>query len=148
MSKEEIAEYEKSKLTHEQVVEYEKNGQVEIEGETILAGELIITREFSGDRSIYEADSTKLGDIVLIIDLRIDDEMRKTYLAREVMNRIQKIRKNIGLDVSDEVNVFYSLSEGAESSKVQVAIQDREALIVETIRTSLKPLQVNNHMKW
>ena len=122
LSKEEIAEYEKSKLTHEQVVEYEKNGQVEIEGETILAGELIITREFSGDRSIYEADSTKLGDIVLIIDLRIDDEMRKTYLAREVMNRIQKIRKNIGLDVSDEVNVFYSLSEGAESSKVQVAI--------------------------
>jgi len=140
LSKEEIVEFEKSKLTHEQVIEYEKNGQVEIEGEIIQAGELIVTREFAGDKTIYEAESTKLGDIVLIIDLRIDDEMRKTYLAREVMNRIQKIRKNIGLDVSDEVNVFYALSEGTESDKIQVAIQEREALIVETIRTSLKPI--------
>ena len=140
LSKEEIVEFEKSKLTHEQVLEYEKNGQVEIEGETILAGELVITRQFSGDRSIYEADSTKLGDIVLVIDIRVDDEMRKTYLAREVVNRIQKIRKNIGLDVSDEVNVFYSVDASEGSQNLLTAIRDRESVIVETIRTSIKPI--------
>ena len=140
LSKAEIVEFEKSKLTHDQVLEYEKNGQVEIEGETILAGELIITRQFSGDKSIYEADSTKLGDIVLIIDVRVDDEMQKTYLAREVVNRIQKIRKNIGLDVSDEVNVFYSVVESEGSEKLLTAIRDRESVIIETIRTSIKPL--------
>ena len=36
LSKAEIVEFEKSKLTHDQVLEYEKNGQVEIEARLSL----------------------------------------------------------------------------------------------------------------
>ena len=36
-------------------------------------------------------------------------------------------------------SMYFTHYQKVESSKVQVAIQDREALIVETIRTSLKP---------
>ena len=50
----------------------------------------------------------------MIIDVRVDDEMRKTYLARRLLTDTE-IRKNIGLDVSDEVNVFYSVAASDES---------------------------------
>jgi isoleucyl-tRNA synthetase len=43
------------------------------------------------------------GAITVALDLRVDDELEREGLAREVVNRVQKLRREAGLEVSDRI---------------------------------------------
>ena len=45
-------------------------------------------------------DACAEGDVMAVLDLRSDDSLRDAGLAREVVNRVQKLRKKAGLQVS------------------------------------------------
>lgn len=47
------------------------------------------------------------GEVLAVLDLRRDDGLVSAGLARELVNRVQKLRKSAGLVVTDEVEVFY-----------------------------------------
>ena len=47
------------------------------------------------------------GEVLAVLDLRRDDSLISAGLARELVNRVQKLRKSAGLVVTDEVEVFY-----------------------------------------
>ena len=48
----------------------------------------------------------------MALDLTLTDELRQEGLARELVNRIQNIRKDKGLEVTDRISL--SIEEGAE----------------------------------
>ncbi len=45
------------------------------------------------------------GEITLALDIEISDELRQEGLARELVNRIQNLRKDSGLEVTDRIAV-------------------------------------------
>ncbi|MFK5973923.1 MAG: isoleucine--tRNA ligase [Flavobacteriaceae bacterium] len=45
------------------------------------------------------------GLLTVALDVTIDDELRKEGIARELVNRIQNIRKESGLEVTDKIDV-------------------------------------------
>lgn len=94
-------------LTHEQLQRFRADGKIELEGHTVTVEEVVITRDFKGDTKKYEAayDDTSL----IVLDLTVDERMRQEGLAREVINRIQKLRKKAGLHPVDPIEVFYSV---------------------------------------
>jgi isoleucyl-tRNA synthetase len=47
------------------------------------------------------------GDLTVILDTRLNPELRKEGLARELVNRIQNFRKDSGLEVSDRIELAY-----------------------------------------
>eukprot|EP01116_Phalansterium_solitarium_P017049 TRINITY_DN4111_c0_g1_i2.p1 TRINITY_DN4111_c0_g1~~TRINITY_DN4111_c0_g1_i2.p1 ORF type:complete len:1065 (+),score=428.48 TRINITY_DN4111_c0_g1_i2:171-3365(+) len=93
-------------LTHEQIQKFRADGQIEISGHTITSQEMVILREFKGDTKKFEAAYDDLTLIVL--DLTVDEKMRQEGVAREVINRIQKLRKKAGVHPTDPIEVFYS----------------------------------------
>ena len=46
-----------------------------------------------------DMDACAEGDVMAVLDLRADDSLRDAGLAREVVNRVQKLRKKAGLQV-------------------------------------------------
>merc|ERR1711974_234364 len=56
----------------------------------------------------YEAHSD--DDILILLDTTPDQEMLDEGVAREVVNRVQKLRKSAGLKVDDQVTMLYSVS--------------------------------------
>jgi isoleucyl-tRNA synthetase len=44
--------------------------------------------------------------ITVALDITIDDELRKEGIARDVVNRVQNLRKEMGLDVQDKIRIF------------------------------------------
>jgi len=50
------------------------------------------------------------GDRAVVLDVRVDDALRLEGIAREVVNRIQHLRKDAGLDVVDHVTTYYEAS--------------------------------------
>jgi len=46
-----------------------------------------------------------LGKLTVALDVTLTNELKQEGVAREVINRVQTIRKKIGLDVTDKINV-------------------------------------------
>lgn len=45
------------------------------------------------------------GSLTVALDVTIDENLRKEGIARELVNRIQNMRKDAGFDVTDKINV-------------------------------------------
>ncbi|HSG46223.1 MAG TPA: DUF5915 domain-containing protein, partial [Longimicrobiales bacterium] len=46
------------------------------------------------------------GRFTAALDPELDDDLRREGLARELVNRIQRLRKDTGLEITDRVELF------------------------------------------
>lgn len=53
-----------------------------------------------------DMDANGDGEVLAVLDLGTDDSLVEAGLAREVVNRVQKLRKKAGLVATDVVDVF------------------------------------------
>jgi hypothetical protein len=61
----------------------------------------------SGD----DIDANGDGEVLAVLDLGTDESLVEAGLAREVVNRVQKLRKKAGLVASDVVDVFLNTNQ-------------------------------------
>lgn len=67
-----------------------------------------------------DVDANGDGEVLAVLDLGTDDSLVEAGLAREVVNRVQKLRKKAGLVASDVVDVYLNAqlhSEGESDNK-------------------------------
>ncbi len=84
--------------------EKEEEFRVEVEGKEIVLGPediLIETQDVPGWAVASD------GGITVALDLEIDDELRREGLARDVVNRVQNLRKSTGLGVQDKIKLAW-----------------------------------------
>ena len=56
------------------------------------------------------------GALTVALDVQLSDELRNEGLAREVVNRIQNLRKEKGLDVTDRIQVKIQQNSGLDNA--------------------------------
>jgi len=97
---------EVASLTEKQVVDFEKEKKIHLNlngSETILTNEdLILKTTASGDWSVVENN-----DVLVAIDTNITPELLSEGVCREFINRTQGLRKSIGFNVTDLVEVRF-----------------------------------------
>ncbi|GJQ07548.1 isoleucine--tRNA ligase [Capnocytophaga cynodegmi] len=73
------------------------------------------------------------GNLLVALDVHITDELRKEGIARELVNRIQNIRKDSGFDVTDKINICIQ-----KQKAVEEAVSDNlEYIKSETLTSEL-----------
>ena len=92
-------------MSQPDIIEFEKNGTFtfEIDGQqaTIEASDVeIISEDIPGWLVANE------GNLTVALDITVTDELRREGIARELVNRIQNIRKTSGFDITDKINVY------------------------------------------
>lgn len=85
--------------------------------------DLVILRRASGDLIVKEA-----WGYFAAIDPAVTSELRMEGLAREVVSRVQRLRKETGLAVSDRILLVVSGTDELES-----AVRTHEARIAEEV---------------
>jgi isoleucyl-tRNA synthetase len=75
--------------------------------------------------------------ITVALDVTISEELRKEGIARDVVNRIQNLRKEMGLDVQDKINIFVENKDQLINSALQL---NKEYICNETqaVKSSFK----------
>ena len=93
-------------LTQEQIAELEKNGSIklaglaELEGLEVLAEDVdIISEDIPGWLVANE------GNLTVALEVELTEELKNEGMARELINRIQNIRKESGFEITDRINV-------------------------------------------
>ncbi|MBR5133894.1 MAG: isoleucine--tRNA ligase [Alistipes sp.] len=99
-----------AQFTQEQIAEIEANAEtcLELNGEkvTVTAADFEITSE---DMPGWLVASE--GKLTVALDITITDELRREGVARELVNRIQNIRKDSGFEVTDKIRVEIEANE-------------------------------------
>lgn len=100
-------------LTDEQLQKFQKEGTIEVLGHKLEPSDLRIMFSFTGPAAEelaqkYEAHSD--NDVLVLLDVTPDEEMQAEGVAREVINRVQKLRKKGHLVPSDSITVHYNIT--------------------------------------
>ena len=99
-----------NRMSQHEIVEFEKAGQadLQLDGESItlsLEDVEILSEDIPGWLVASE------GALTVALDITITDELRYEGIARELVNRIQNIRKDSDFDVTDKVNILIEKQE-------------------------------------
>ena len=92
-------------LGQAEIAQLDRNGRIEIElsdgsREEILRDEVLITtKDIPGWLVASE------GELTVAMDITITENLREEGIAREFVNRIQNLRKDKGLDLTDKIAV-------------------------------------------
>jgi isoleucyl-tRNA synthetase len=122
-------------LTSNDVKAYAETGTVEIDGIKLEKGDLVVGRYVDLPEEQGWATNTD-GDVVVILDTKTYPELEAEGLAREFINRCQRLRKEAGLQATDDVDVFYEFEPGAGTDILAALITHAET-VTKTVRSAL-----------
>lgn len=75
------------------------------------------------------------GNITVALDITITDELKSEGIARDVVNRVQNLRKDMGLDVQDKIRITIQRVDELINSALE---SNREYICAETQAISLE----------
>jgi len=127
-----------ARLTNDQLRAFQAGGALTLEGHALGAEDLVVRREFIGDTARYEADTAPDGSFVVALDTTRDAALEQMGTAREVVNRVQKLRKAAGLQMEDAVEVFFE--EEAGKTAVAAALAANVDLLAGALGAAPLPL--------
>ena len=119
-------------LPQEALASYRDGGPVEIaldgQSQLLQEGDLEVAQEASGDLVVKSE-----GRVTVALDPALDDELRAEGLARELVNRIQRLRKDAGLEITDRIELLL----GGPEAVREAAATHRTFIAGETLALSV-----------
>lgn len=128
-----------------------------MDGIELCEGDVEVTRYFDAAQSTFAATQNAAADaehlplmenhatreVLVLLDCRLYPDMLSEGLQREMVNRVQRLRKKLGLQPTDSVNMFYKLLHDVENQLQRVleppVVQD-DGFLVRVLKRRLLPL--------
>ena len=100
-------------MSTETVMAFQAEGAVSLEDEIINISEVVLRYEF---KKLTNSDNVEamLGEdgLMIFMDMEVREELVDACIAREIVNRIQKLRKQISLKIDDDIRIYYQIIPG------------------------------------
>ena len=104
-----------AKMSQEAIAELEKNGSytLQLDGTDVLV-EATDVEIFSEDIPGWLVANE--GKLTVALDVTVTEELRREGIARELVNRIQNIRKSSGLEITDKIKITLSKNQQTDDA--------------------------------
>ncbi|KAF5370732.1 hypothetical protein D9758_001934 [Tetrapyrgos nigripes] len=120
-------------VTSDQVKEYLSIGKITVDGIQLVEGDLTVQRYLElPDSDIGQYGTHTDNDVVVRLDIQVHPDLQGEWFAREMTNRVQKLRKKAGLQATDDINVYYSF-ETDTGADLLAAVRDYAEMIRKTV---------------
>jgi isoleucyl-tRNA synthetase len=87
-------------LVKEEIAELEKNGKLSKGGFDLVLEDVLISSEDIPGWSVAAE-----GGVTVALDINITEDLKKEGIARDFVNRVQNLRKDMGLEVLDKIGI-------------------------------------------
>lgn len=123
-----------NKLTNDEILEYERTKTIKINGNDLVEGELMVKRKYK----LEEKDLASGGDddMILVMNCIMNPQLLLVGATRELINHIQKQRKSSGLNVEDEIVLFFE-NPGEYYTHV---IQEQMPMLQSSLKIPIHPV--------
>jgi isoleucyl-tRNA synthetase len=87
-------------IGRDEIAQIEKNGALTKDGFELQLEDVLITSEDVPGWSVATE-----GGVTVALDISVTDELKREGIARDFVNRIQNLRKDMGLEVLDKIGI-------------------------------------------
>mmetsp|Transcript_171980 Transcript_171980/g.551247 ORF Transcript_171980/g.551247 Transcript_171980/m.551247 type:complete len:301 (+) Transcript_171980:2-904(+) len=125
-------------LSQDELAEFGRSGSISLCGHHITSEAMTVARRVE---SLNDPNLETFGDAetMVIMDFTPDEELAQMALAREVANRIQRLRKRVGLLPEDDVQIWASVIPGLKGTgALGQMLETRRDDISRSIRRELR----------
>lgn len=92
-------------MSQDDIAAFEQNGTFEVEGYALMAEDVeILTEDMPG--WLVQQN----GELTVALDIELTDSLIEEGLAREIINRVQNLRKSSGLEITDRIKLSLSIT--------------------------------------
>lgn len=131
-------------LSSTEVQKYLIDGSITVDGIKLEKGDLIVKRVLKDDESSKKLETNTDNDVLTILDVELYSELVNEGLAREIINRIQRLRKKAGLMPTDDVKMQYQITSDQEGIGLAKAFTEQSKLMEKILRGPLENFDVLN----
>ena len=119
-------------MSQKDIIEFERQGSftfnVNGEDATVELSDVeVISEDIPGWLVANE------GSLTVALDITVSDELRREGIARELVNRIQNIRKNSGFEITDKIDVVITPNEATDEAVKEYSDYIARQVLAESI---------------
>ncbi|RJE25033.1 Isoleucyl-tRNA synthetase [Aspergillus sclerotialis] len=129
-------------LPSEDVKRFLTEGKILVDGIELVEGDLVVKRGIKEDAAAEDMETNTDGDVLTILDAKLYPELAHQGLGREIINRIQRLRKKAGLVPTDDVIMQYSVLSDPEDVGISEAFVTQAPVIEKTLRRPVDKLDL------
>lgn len=117
-------------FTKEDITAIEKKGTLQKDGFDLVLEDVLISSEDIPGWSVASEDG-----ITVALDITLTEELKKEGIARDFVNRVQNLRKDMGMEVLDKIAIEVQ----KDSAEIDAALSD----FADYIRTETQALSLD-----
>lgn len=121
----------------EEVKKFSETGKLTVDGIDLVSEDLQVQRGLPEEQISTGHEARAEKDVLIILDLNSYPELQSEGLARELINRIQRLRKKAGLNATDEVHVQYDLVK--DTIDFENVVSDNSEILVKCTKRPMSP---------
>ena len=119
-------------LKQDEIIQFRRTGTIEILGHDLTAEDINISRKFTGDVNVYEpsndgTDLTNHPNVAIALDVLLTPELIKEGTINHLVNKVQRLRKDSGILVTDSITIYYLPS----SDEVAVLVEQHKEFVMK-----------------
>ncbi|CAK0830229.1 unnamed protein product [Prorocentrum cordatum] len=125
-------------LSQHDLAEFQASGLITVCGVHLNSAELLLTR-----RILHGPEDSNLHanwdfSTVIVMDFAPDEDLRRMATSRDVANKIQKLRKDAGLQPGAAVDMWAEVVQARDDSHLRDVLDKKEDYINELVRWRLR----------
>lgn len=120
-------------LASDQIRQMVRDRSIEVAGVKLESSDLVVRRVLKDNRGTTLETNTD-GDVLLILDTEISQSLQLEGLTREVLNRIQRLRKKAGLLPTDDVRMEYDIVKDLEHVNIKEVFVANAGVLSKSLR--------------
>jgi isoleucyl-tRNA synthetase len=131
-------------LTSEEVKAYLATGKITVSGIELEKGDLVVRRDLKEDENSQKFETHTDDDVLTILDMEIYPGLAAEGLGREIINRVQRLRKKAGLQPTDDVKMEYKVLADPENTGIAEVFESQSQAFEKALRRPLDKHEVTH----
>jgi isoleucyl-tRNA synthetase len=131
-------------VTSEQAHGYVINKTLVVDGITLEEGDLVVKRGLGDSDASKNLETNTDNDVLTILDVEIYPGLAEEGLAREIINRVQRLRKKAGLQTTDDIKMEYRVLSDPENTGIGGVFDSHAQTIERALRRPLDKHEVTH----
>lgn len=122
-------------VTSAEAKEFSESGKLTVDGIDLVAEDLQVKRGLPEKEIASGHEARAESEVLVILDVNSYSELQSEGLARELINRIQRLRKKAGLNTTDEVAVQFKVH--TDTIEFEDVVKLNEGLLLKCTKQPL-----------
>lgn len=125
-------------LTSDDVKRFVSEKKILVDGIELVEGDLVVKRGVKEDAGSQGLEPNADNDLLTILDANLYPELAEQGLGREIINRLQRLRKKAGLVPTDDVKMEYTVLSDPDQVGLDKAFESQSQVIEKAVRRPLE----------